>query len=58
MEPTRPITPPPRFFQAGNYTFLATIADTGGLTTTSSVAVTVLQTLTTIADSPSFGEPS
>ena len=41
------------FSQAGSYTFLATIADTGGLTTTSSVAVIVLQTLTTIADSPS-----
>ena len=41
------------FFQAGSYTFLVTIADTGGLTTTSSVGVTVLQTLTTITDSPS-----
>ena len=40
------------FSQAGSYTFLVTIADTGGLTTTSSVAVTVLQTLTTITDSP------
>ena len=37
----------------GSYTFLVTITDTGGLTATSSVAVTVNQTLTTIADSPS-----
>ena len=41
------------FSQAGSYTFLVTIADTGGLTDTSSVAVTVTQTLTTITDSPS-----
>ena len=38
--------------QAGSYTFLVTIADAGGLTATSSVSVTVLQTLSTIADSP------
>ena len=41
------------FSQAGNYTFLVTIADTGSLTATSSVAVTVNQTLTTVTDSPS-----
>ena len=41
------------FFQAGSYTFLVTITDAGGLTTTSSVDVTVNQTLTTITDSPS-----
>ena len=41
------------FSQAGNYTFLVTIADTGGLTATSSIGVTVNQTLTTITDSPS-----
>ena len=40
------------FSQAGSYTFLVTITDAGGLTATSSVAVTVLQTLTTITDSP------
>jgi len=40
------------FFQAGNYTFLATITDGGGLSTTSSVGVTVNQTMTTIVVSP------
>ena len=41
------------FFQAGSYTFLVTITDTGGLSTTSSVDVTVSQSLTSITDSPS-----
>ena len=41
------------FSQAGSYTFLVTIADTGGLTATSSIGVTVDQTLTSITDSPS-----
>ncbi len=40
------------FTQAGSYTFLVTITDAGGLTTTSTVSVTVVQTLTTIAVSP------
>ena len=54
MEPTGPRTPPPHSTQAGSYTFLVTIADTGGLTaSTSSVSVTVDQTLTAITDSPS-----
>ena len=37
------------FSQAGNYTFQVTITDPGGLTATSSVSVTVSQTLTTIS---------
>ena len=41
------------FSEAGSYTFLVTITDTGGLSTTSSVDVTVIQTLTSITDSPS-----
>ena len=40
------------FYQAGNYTFLVTITDAGGLSTSSSVAVTVDQSLTSITDSP------
>jgi hypothetical protein len=40
------------FYQAGNYTFLATITDPGGLTASSSVTVTVNPTCTTIAVSP------
>ena len=41
------------FAAAGSYTFTVTIKDASGLTTTSSVAVTVNQTLTSIAVSPS-----
>jgi hypothetical protein len=41
------------FNLAGAYTFQVTIADTGGLTVTSSVSVTVNQTLTSIVVSPS-----
>ncbi len=37
------------FSKAGNYGFLVTITDQGGLSTTSSVTVTVNQTLTTIS---------
>ncbi len=40
------------FYQAGNYTLLATITDDGGLTTTSSVSVAVAQTLTAITVAP------
>jgi polygalacturonase len=40
------------FAAAGSYTFTVTIKDSGGLSTTSSVAVTVNQTLTTIAVTP------
>ncbi len=40
------------FTQAGNYTFLATITDKGGLSTTSTVNVTVSQTLTSITVGP------
>ena len=40
------------FSAAGSYEFAVTIADPGGLTATSSVDVTVDQTLTTIAVSP------
>jgi hypothetical protein len=40
------------FTQAGTYTFLATITDKGGLSTTSSVKVTVNQTLTSIVVGP------
>jgi len=40
------------FHDAGDYTFTVTIADTDGLTVTSSVIVTVDQTLTTILVSP------
>ena len=38
--------------KAGNYSFQVTITDAGGLTTTSSVNVTVNQTLTSIAVAP------
>jgi fibronectin-binding autotransporter adhesin len=40
------------FNKAGSYTFLATITDDDGVSTTSSVTVTVNQTLTSIAVSP------
>jgi len=40
------------FTQAGSYSFTATIADSGGLFTTSSINVTVNQTLTTVTVSP------
>jgi hypothetical protein len=40
------------FYQAGSYTFLVTFADPAGLTATSSVTVTVNQTLTSIGVSP------
>ena len=40
------------FTKAGNYSFQVTIADAGGLSTTSTVNVTVAQTLTSIAVSP------
>ena len=40
------------FFQAGSYTFQVTIADAGGLSTTSTVTVLVNQTLTSITVSP------
>jgi hypothetical protein len=42
------------FHRAGNYTFLVTITDAGGLFVTSSVSVTVNQTLHSITVSPSF----
>jgi subtilase family serine protease len=40
------------FYAAGSYTFRVTITDAGGLTTTSNVAVTVNQTLTSLRVSP------
>ena len=40
------------FTKAGTYDFLVTIADPGGLSTTSSVSVTVSQTLTSVTVSP------
>jgi hypothetical protein len=40
------------FTKAGAYSFLVTVTDAGGLTATSSVAVTVEQTLASIAISP------
>ena len=40
------------FTKAGNYTFQVTITDDGGLSTTSSVTVTVNQTLTSITVTP------
>jgi len=40
------------FFLAGPYTFTVTITDAGGLTTTSTARVTVLQTLTSISVVP------
>jgi hypothetical protein len=40
------------FTKAGSYAFTATITDSGGLSTTSSVNVTVSQTLTSIAVTP------
>jgi hypothetical protein len=40
------------FTQAGSYSFTVTIKDSGGLTATSSVTVTVNQTLTTVTVSP------
>ncbi len=44
------------FAQAGNYSFQVTITDAGGLSTTSSVNVTVNQTLTSITVTP--GSPT
>ena len=44
------------FTAAGNYSFQVTITDPGGLTATSSVNVTVNQTLTAIAVSPAFDQ--
>ena len=44
------------FSKAGNYTFQVTITDPGGLTATSSVSVTVNQTLTSVAVKPGFGQ--
>jgi parallel beta-helix repeat protein len=41
------------FTQAGSYSFTVTIKDAGGLTATSSVNVTVNQTLTSVSVSPS-----
>jgi subtilase family serine protease len=41
------------FYAAGNYTFQAKISDSGGLSTTSSVTVTVNQTLTSFVVTPS-----
>jgi hypothetical protein len=41
------------FSKAGTYSFVVTIADAGGLTVTSSVTVTVQQTVTTILVTPS-----
>jgi hypothetical protein len=41
------------FNRAGAYTFLVTVTDTGGLTATSSVSITVNQTLTSILVTPS-----
>jgi hypothetical protein len=41
------------FSKAGNYTFLVTITDTGGLSTTSSVSLTVNQVATSLVVSPS-----
>jgi hypothetical protein len=41
------------FNRAGTYTFLVTITDTGGLSTTSSVTVTVNQVATSLAVNPS-----
>ena len=40
------------FSQAGSYDFLVTITDAGGLSTTSSLTVTVDQTVTTVQVSP------
>jgi hypothetical protein len=40
------------FNEAGDYTFTCTITDAGGLTATSSVSVTVQQTLTAVTVSP------
>ena len=40
------------FFQAGSYTFQVTLTDPAGLTATSSVAVTVNQTLTSVSVTP------
>src|SRR5262249_11279356 len=40
------------FYRAGNYTFEVTVTDPAGLTATSTVTVTVNQTLTSIAVSP------
>jgi subtilase family serine protease len=40
------------FYQAGSYTFRVTLADPAGLTATSSVTVTVSQTLTSITLTP------
>ena len=40
------------FYQAGSYTFTATVQDSLGLVTTSSVTVTVTQTLTSLSVTP------
>ena len=40
------------FYQAGSYTFVVTLADPGGLTSTSSVTVTVVQTLASLSVTP------
>ncbi len=40
------------FSQAGNYSFLVTLADLGGLSTTSTVNVTVAQTATSVTVTP------
>ena len=44
------------FTQAGDYTFAVTITDQGGLSTTSTVNVTVNQTLTSVAVSPASAD--
>jgi hypothetical protein len=41
------------FYTAGSYTFLVTVTDSGGLSTTSSVTVSVTQSATTFVVSPS-----
>jgi hypothetical protein len=46
------------FTGAGSYTFMATITDAAGLSVTSSVTVTVNQTLTSIVVSPGSGSVS
>ncbi len=40
------------FYQAGSYSFTVTVSDPSGLFTTSSVAVTVVQTLTSLSVTP------
>ena len=46
------------FRRAGTYSLRATLTDAGGLTTTSSVAVTVQQTLTSVSVSPATSTAS